>query len=69
MRSSYPFVHNLKVINGQIVKIYMEWQSAVDILAKERVASLKYIEELQQEIRRLGKAEMETKTEKKLIET
>jgi lipopolysaccharide biosynthesis glycosyltransferase len=29
-----PFVHNLNVKDGQIVKIYIEWRSAVDILAK-----------------------------------
>ena len=59
-----PFVYKMKETNGQIVKIYVEWQSAVDILAKEREPNLKRIEEMQQETIHLGKAVAET--EKKL---
>ena len=62
-----PFVFNLKVTNEQLVKIYMEWQSAVDILAKEREPNLKYIEEVKQKSIHLGK--MVAETEKKLQET
>ena len=62
-----PFIYDLKVTNGQPVKIYMEWQSAVDILAKERESGLKYIEEVQQKAFYLGKTAAET--EKKLQET
>lgn len=59
-----PFVYSFKVTDGQIVKICVEWQSAVDILAKEREANLKRIDEMQQKTIRLEKAE--TITGKKL---
>ena len=62
-----PFEFNLKVTNGQLVRIYMEWQSAVDILAKERESNLKYIEEVQQKAINVEKTVAET--EKKLRET
>ena len=62
-----PFEFNLKVTNGQLVKIYVEWQSAVDILAKERESNLKNIEEVQQKTINLEKTVAET--EKKLRET
>ena len=62
-----PFVHNLKVTNGQILKIYVEWRPAVDIIAKERESNFKYIEEVQQKTIHLGK--MVAKAEKKLQET
>ena len=62
-----PFVFNLKVTNGQLVRIYMEWQSAVDFLAKEREPNLKRIEEMQQKTIILEKTVAET--EKKLQET
>ena len=62
-----PFVYNMKVTNGQFVRIYMEWQSAVDIIAKERESNLKYIEEVQQKTINLEKTVAET--EKKLRET
>ena len=50
-----PFTYNLKVTDGQIVNVYLEWQSAMDILAKEREANLKHVDELKQEISRLEK--------------
>lgn len=62
-----PFVYNMKVTNGQIVKIYMEWRPAVDILAKERESNLKRIAEMQQETIHLGKTV--AGNEKKLKET
>lgn len=62
-----PFVYNMKVTNGQILKIYVEWQSAVDILAKERESNIKYIEETRQKTLRLSKTMEET--EKRLRET
>ena len=62
-----PFVHNLQVTDGQIVKIYMEWQSATDILAKEREKNLNLIDGLQQKIIRLEKAK--ANTEKQLKKT
>ncbi len=55
-----PFVYNFIVTDGQVVKIYVEWQSAVDILAKERVVNLKRIDEMQQKTIRLEKAEAAT---------
>lgn len=62
-----PFVFNLKVTNGQLVRIYIEWQSAVDILAKERESNLKNIEEVQQKTINVEKSLAEA--EKKLRET
>lgn len=62
-----PFVFNLKVTNGQLVRIYMEWKSAVDILAKERESNLKNIEEVQQKTINVEKSLAEA--EKKLRET
>ncbi len=38
-----PFVYKLKATNGQLVRIYVEWQPAVDIIAKERESKLKNI--------------------------
>ena len=62
-----PFVYDMKVTNGQLVRIYMEWRSAVDILAKERESNLKNIEEVQQKTINVEKTVAET--EKKLRET
>lgn len=52
-----PFVYNFNVTDGQIVKIYVERQSVVDILAKEREVNLKRIDDMQQKTIRLEKAE------------
>lgn len=50
-----PFVYNFNVTDGQIVKIYVERQSVVDILAKEREVNLKRIDDMQQKNNPLGK--------------
>lgn len=58
-----PFIHNLRVTDGQIVKIFMEWQKAVDILAKERENNIQCIDEMQQKIAQLQLAKAGTEIE------
>ena len=55
-----PFKYNMSVINGQTVKIHLEWQEAQDLIAKERETQLKLLDQAKQKAINLEKLNAET---------
>ena len=55
-----PFITNIKVTDGQIITIHLEWQEAQDLIAKEREMHLKLIDQTRQKVISLEKANAET---------
>ena len=67
-----PFRHSMKVLDGQLVRIYVEWKDAQDSLSYERVTMLQQFGEMKEKIRKLEqvkfKNENDLKREHKKLE-
>ncbi len=55
-----PFITNIKVTDGQIITIHLEWQEAQDLIAKERETQMKLVDQTQQKVVKLEKVNAET---------